>query len=318
MRGHPYNPGMTLPDRGHLPTEQRHAGSTALDAGDAGHSLRTLHACTAGVHEAVGQALPELERFAAALVGRMRLGGRLMYLGAGTSGRLAVLDASECPPTFRSAPDQVVGVIAGGDGALRVSSEGKEDEYTGAHPALAALNLAANDTVVGVAAGGTTPYPWGALDYARRHGCLTAFLCCVPRAALERSRAPVELADHLICIPSGPEPVTGSTRMNAGTATKLALNLVSTTAMVQLGKVWGNLMVDLKASNDKLRDRAGRLVAAQVGCERDRALALLDAAGGSAKLALVMGRLGLSRAEAEAKLAAAGGLLRPLLGEPRP
>lgn len=310
-------PGEPNPDRSHLSTEQRNPATLGLDAGCVADTLGLLHGADAAVHGAVGRAMPAIAALADGLVLRMRRGGRLIYIGAGTSGRLGVLDASECPPTFQSEPGQVVGIIAGGDGALRVSSEGKEDEVTGGARDAGALGLTADDTVIGIAAGGTTPYVWGALAYANAQGALTALICCVPHAALEKSRLPLADAAHLVCLEVGPESLMGSTRMKSGTATKMVLNMLSTCAMTHLGKVWGNLMVDLRASNIKLRDRAARLVAGQTGGTREAAFALLDAAGGNAKVAIVMGRLSVGRAEADRLLAEHGGRLRPLLGEPR-
>lgn len=307
----------TLPDRSHLSTEQRNAATLGLDAGSVGDTLRLLHEADAAVHAAVGRALPALISLADGLVARMKRGGRLIYIGAGTSGRLGVLDASECPPTFQSDPGQVVGIIAGGDSALRVSSEGKEDEVEGGARDVGALQLTANDTVVGIAAGGTTPYVWGALAHAKACGALTGIICCVSRAALEQSKLKLEDAAHIICLEVGPEALMGSTRMKSGTATKLALNMLSTCAMTHLGKVWGNLMVDLRASNIKLRDRAGRLVASQVGGTREDALALLDAADGSAKTAIVMGLKKVDAAQARRLLGVAGGKLRLVCGDPR-
>jgi N-acetylmuramic acid 6-phosphate etherase len=218
-----------------------------------------------------------------------------------------VLDASEAPPTFCIEPGRIVGIIAGGDSSLRKSSEGKEDDSGGAAPDLGALRLAPGDTVLGIAAGGTTPYVLGALTIAKSGGALTGLLTCSPIAR------PAS-ADHLLLIETGPEVLTGSTRLKAGTATKLALNAISTTLMVRSGRVYQNLMVDLRATNDKLRDRAGRIIATLTGCSRDEALAVLDRAGGQAKVAVVMARLGLDRAGAEARLRAARGRLGPALG----
>jgi N-acetylmuramic acid 6-phosphate etherase len=237
-------------------------------------------------------------------------GGRLVYLGAGTSGRLGVLDASEAPPTFQTDPGRVVGIIAGGDSALRKSSEGKEDERDGAHAELRGLNLAANDTVIGIAAGGTTPYVLGGLEFCKGLGAppLTAMIVCTP---VETPAC----VDHLIVLRTGPEVITGSTRMKAGTATKLALNTISTTLMIRTGRVYENLMVDVRATNEKLRDRAARIVATITGLNRDESFELLDKAGGVVKLAVVMHRLGLSREVAEQRLERAGGRLDRALGE---
>ncbi|MHC5067576.1 MAG: N-acetylmuramic acid 6-phosphate etherase [Planctomycetota bacterium] len=302
-------------DRGHLPTEARNQAASALDVGSVADTLAVIHDADAQVHRALAAAGPALAALVKDLVPRMERGGRLIYLGAGTSGRLGVLDASECPPTFRADPGQVVGIIAGGDGALRRSSEGREDEWDGAAEALAALALTADDTVVGIAAGGTTPYVWGALERAATMGCLTALICCVPGSAL--SHLPLNCCAHLIELPTGPEVVTGSTRMKAGTATKLALNRISTTAMVHLGKVWGNLMVDVRATNAKLVDRAVRLLISQTNLDRAAAHALLEGADGEVKRALVMHHRGVDAAAADALLAAHHGRLRLLLGAPR-
>lgn len=236
-------------------------------------------------------------------------GGRLIYVGAGTSGRLGVLDASEAPPTFLVPRDKVIGIIAGGDGALRRSSEGAEDDPRGAEAELARLELGVNDTLIGIAAGGTTPYVLGALAYAKsigRGGPLTALLTCADVARPAH-------ADHLIVLRTGPEVITGSTRMKAGTATKLALNTISTTLMVRAGKVYENLMVDVRASNDKLKDRAARIVATLTGLEREAAFALLERAAWSVKAAVVMEWLGVGQAEAERRLEAARGRLGEVL-----
>lgn len=317
-------------------TELRNPASTALDALTTEAALRLINTQDLDVPRAVRDAIPAITRLVESLVERMRHEpkARLIYVGAGTSGRLGVLDASECPPTFHSDPEQVIGIIAGGDGALRKSSEGKEDDPTGAHEELTRLNVGPDDTVVGIAAGGTTPYVWGALDFAKSRGAATAILCCVPVAALmSRPRQPVVRAneptplapspklpaqvDHVIELLVGPEVVTGSTRMKAGTATKLALNMITTVTMVQLGKVWGNLMVDLKASNAKLRDRALRILTAQLDLDRNEAEALLDAAGGKVKLAIAMSKLKLDAQRAQAELDKHGGKLRPLVGPPK-
>jgi N-acetylmuramic acid 6-phosphate etherase len=263
-----------------------------------------------------------LSLLVAAVVEALRSGGRLIYLGAGTSGRLGVLDASECPPTFSCDPAMVVGVIAGGDGALRRSSEGAEDDYHGAAAELRRLKVSRRDVVVGIAAGGTTPYVLGALALARRRGSVTALICNVGKSAVLSQYGPGKALpasarpDHLICLPVGPEVLTGSTRMKAGTAAKLTLNMISTAAMVGLGKAWGNLMVDLRASNAKLRDRAARIVAAQCGLTRQQALAVLDRAGGQVKMALVMARRKVNARQAQRLLTQHRGRLRPIIGSP--
>ncbi len=238
-------------------------------------------------------------------------GGRLVYVGAGTSGRLGVLDASEAPPTFQVEAGRVVGIIAGGDAALRKSSETKEDDPRGAREELAALALSARDTVIGIAAGGTTPYVLGALDFAAGVGALTALVACTP---IERPAS----ARHLVVLETGPEVITGSTRMKAGTATKLALNTISTTLMIREGRVYENLMVDLRATNDKLRDRAARIVATLTALDREASFALLDKAGGAVKTAVVMHRLELDRGAAEARLRGCGGRLGKALSNLAP
>lgn len=298
---------MTLPpDRSRIATERRNPRSAGLDALSVEECARLINREDATVPASVERALPSIVAFVGALVPRVRSGGRLIYLGAGTSGRLGVLDASECPPTFCAPPDLVVGIIAGGDGALRRSSEGLEDDPNGAHTPLAAIDLNDRDTVLGIAAGGTTPFVLGGVAFARSRGAMTGFLACT---ALES--API--VDHLITIDTGPEVVTGSTRMKAGTATKLALNTITTTLFVQLGKVHDNLMVDVRATNAKLRDRAARIVSELTGLPRERAFSLLDEAGGSAKTAILMHRKSITRHAAEQALALHLGSLRAAL-----
>jgi N-acetylmuramic acid 6-phosphate etherase len=304
-----------LPDRGHLSTERRLPESASLDALDVQSALAVMNEQDFSAPRAVQAALPQLAKLVEQVVHSLRQGGRLIYLGAGTSGRLGVLDASECPPTFQCDPGQVVGIIAGGDGALRKSSEGAEDDWEGGHAALELLRVNERDTVVGIMAGGTTPYVWGALEFAGQRRCATGLICCVKIADVTLPRAVT--VDHVIELITGPEVVTGSTRLKAGTATKLALNMISTVAMVQIGKVWGNLMVDVRASNAKLRDRAARIVAAQTGLSRDEAMAAVDRAGGSVKVALVMTLRQVDAATAKQMIDAAGGKLRAVLGAPR-
>lgn len=329
-----------LPDRSHLPTEQRNAQSDTLDALSVGDALRLLNEQDARVPDAVRAAIPALTRLVEDVVAALRRGGRLIYFGAGTSGRLGVLDASECPPTFHTDPSMVVGIIAGGDSALRKSSEGAEDDPDGARAEIERLKVGADDVAVGIAAGGTTPYVWGAIRLAKQRGATTGIVCCVELGKGPGSRAqgaeesanastralgpppmiPSSLApppDHVIELLVGPEVVTGSTRMKAGTATKLALNMITTVSMVQLGKVWGNLMVDLRATNAKLIDRAARIIVSQTDLSREGALAALEQAGGSVKLALVMAKRGIGRAAAEGLLAQGGGWLREIIGPPR-
>ncbi|HVU63734.1 MAG TPA: N-acetylmuramic acid 6-phosphate etherase [Phycisphaerales bacterium] len=284
------------PDRSHLLTEQRNPRSMRLHELSVRDCVDLFNAENRLINDAMERAAPALTAFIEAASERFNAvggGGRLIYIGAGTSGRLGVLDASECPPTFHTPPDKVVGLIAGGDSALRVSSEGKEDDPAGAHAALAALNLTPNDTLLGIAAGGTTPYVLGALTFAKTPSAspkpelrnpqspLTALLTCAP---IPKPAA----ADHLIIIETGPELLTGSTRLKAGTATKLALNTISTTLMIRAGRIHENLMVDLKATNDKLKDRAARIISTLTNLPREEALALLDRANGNVKTALAL------------------------------
>jgi N-acetylmuramic acid 6-phosphate etherase len=297
------------PDRGHISTEHRHHRSRELDALDTSACVELIVEDHRSVTDAVASASGALAAFIDRLVPRLRAGGRLIYLGAGTSGRLGVLDAAECPPTFQSRPEQVIGVIAGGDAALRRSSEAREDDRRGAADALEALRPTGDDALVGIAAGGTTPYVLGAVELAKAAGALTALLTCV-----RPDRVPAG-CDHLIVLDTGPELLTGSTRLKAGSATKLALNIISTTVFVQLGKVYSNLMVDLKATNAKLTDRAIRvLVELCPQLSRPQAAALLDRADRSVKTAIVMQRLGVDPASARGLLDEHQGILRSILG----
>ncbi|MEV8597998.1 N-acetylmuramic acid 6-phosphate etherase [Streptomyces sp. NPDC052012] len=234
---------------------------------------RLMNGEDATVPAAVAEKLPEIAAAIDAIAERMARGGRLIYAGAGTAGRLGILDASECPPTFNTAPSQVVGLIAGGPDAMVTSVEGAEDSRELAESDLAALELTADDTVVGISASGRTPYAIGAVSYARARGALTVGLACNPSSALAAA------AEHGIEVVVGPELLTGSTRLKAGTAQKLVLNMLSTITMIRLGKTYGNLMVDVRASNAKLRARSHRIVALATGADDsaiDHALAATD------------------------------------------
>ncbi len=283
------------PDRAHIHTEQRNPRSMGLDALAIPEIVALINEEDRAVADALAKAAPALSAFISDVETRMRSHGRLIYVGAGTSGRLGVLDAAECPPTFQTPPDLVIALIAGGDSALRRSSESREDDPQGALSELESLNLSPNDSVLGIAAGGTTPYVLGALAHARERSSLAALLTCT---ALPE---PPPL-DHLITLHTGPEVLTGSTRMKAGTATKLALNTITTTLMVRLGKCYENLMVDLRASNDKLRDRAARIISTLTGLPRAEAFALLDRAQGHVKPAILMHHKNLSFHEALVRL----------------
>ena len=303
-----YTPAMSLPaDRGALATERRHPDSTALDAHDVREVVDLMIDDHRRVPDALHEARRELTRFIEALVPRARRGGRLVYVGAGTSGRLGVLDAAECPPTFHADPRQIVGIIAGGDASLRRSSEGREDEPDGAAAALAELALGPDDCVLGIAAGGTTPYVLGALELAGATGAYTALLTC--------ARTDIDpMCDLVIHLDTGPELLTGSTRLKAGSATKLALNVITTTLFVQLGKVYSNLMIDLRATNDKLRDRAIRILRTFAPeLSRADAATVLDRADGRLRTALVMQRRNVDRPEAERLIDEAGGHVRQVI-----
>ncbi len=255
--------------------------------------------------EPIAAAISEAER-------TFRGGGRLFYVGAGTSGRLGVLDASECPPTFGTDPAMVQGIIAGGPAALTRSQEGAEDRVEQAVEDLAAAGVRAGDFVIGIAASGTTPYVHRALEHARAAGARTALVAGSPPGADAHE------ADIVILPITGPEAVTGSTRLKAGTATKLVLNMITTGAMIRLGKTFGNLMVDLQATNAKLTDRSERIVMEVCDVPRPAAQALLRAAAGTVKTAIVMHDLGVTRAEAEAALARADGVIRRVIGRTPP
>jgi N-acetylmuramic acid 6-phosphate etherase len=269
--------------------------------------LGILHAADQEAVAAVGRVLPQIAAAIDAIAARIEAGGRLFYLGAGTSGRLGVLDASECPPTYNTPPQLVQGIIAGGDAALRRSIERAEDS-----PELGARDLeehdfGSGDALVGIAASGRTPYVLGGMEHARRLGALTIGLTCVPGS-------PLAAAAEIAIVPAtGPEVVTGSTRMKAGTATKLVLNMLSTGALIRLGYIYGNLMVNVQPTNTKLADRAARIVATITGLTHDQAAELLAKAE-AVKTAVVMHKLQLNRAEAEARLASAHGRLKDALG----
>ena len=289
-----------------LLTETQNPASAEIDALPVLDMLRVINTADQEVALAVERELPNIARAVEAIVARLETGGRLFYSGAGTSGRLGVLDASECPPTFNTPPELVQGIIAGGDRALRHSIERAEDDPDQGRQDLVERDFRAGDALVGIAASGRTPYVLGALAHARSLGALTIGLSCTPNSEVARA------AEIAITPESGPEIVTGSTRMRAGTATKLVLNMLSTGVMIRLGYVYGNLMVNMQATNEKLTDRARRIIASIAGVSYDEASRLLGAAG-SVRVAILMHKLGLSRGEAEAKLKTARGRLRVAL-----
>jgi N-acetylmuramic acid 6-phosphate etherase len=287
-----------------IATEQRNPATSDIDCVDTVAMLRIINDEDARVAPAVRAQLPNIARAVDGIVERMRRGGRLVYIGAGTSGRLGVLDASECPPTFNTPPGLVVGLIAGGDHALRHAVEHVEDQPEAGAQALRDIALTADDTVVGIAASGRTPFVLGAVAYAREAGALTVGICNTPGAKLS---AAVEIPIEVV---AGPEVITGSTRLKAGTGQKLVLNMLSTGAMIRLGKTYGNLMVDLQPTNQKLRVRATGIVRDAAGITGQEAAAVLHRAGGNVKAAIVSSLLGISPEEAVQRLDAAGGRVR--------
>ncbi|MGA0363359.1 MAG: N-acetylmuramic acid 6-phosphate etherase [Vulcanococcus sp.] len=293
--------------RGHLLTEQVNPASSELDALSTEDLVGVFVAEDRKPQEAVAGAAAALAQAIDAIAQRLQAGGRLFYLGAGTSGRLGVLDAAECPPTFCSAPELVQGVLAGGAPALLRSSEGLEDLFDAGRSDLEARGFGSGDALVGIAAGGTTPYVHGGLAHARSLGALAIAMACVPA---EQVPMPCDIDIRLL---TGPEVLTGSTRLKAGTATKMALNILSTGVMVRLGKVYGNRMVDVAVTNSKLEDRALRILSDLANVSREQGRALLEASAGSVKLALVMARRSLDAAQAAEVLQRSGGNLRQAL-----
>ncbi|HSM17189.1 MAG TPA: N-acetylmuramic acid 6-phosphate etherase [Gemmatimonadales bacterium] len=294
-------------------TERRNPRTPGIDSASPLEIVDLIAAEDATVPGIVAAARRELARAIESIETSFRSGGRLIYLGAGTSGRLGVLDAAECPPTFGTDPAMVLGVIAGGPPALVRSAEGAEDDTAAGRVAMDERQVSARDTVVGIAASGTTPYVGAGLARAKERGATTILV-----TSSDAPDAVTRTCDLVIPIPVGPEVITGSTRMKAGTATKLVLNTLSTGAMIRLGKVYGNLMVDLQAWSGKLIDRGERIVMETTGVDRAAARQAIEAAGGSVKTAIVMVRLEVARDEAESVLASHGGQLRPLLGDPPP
>jgi N-acetylmuramic acid 6-phosphate etherase len=292
-------------------TERRNPRSATIDTASALEIVNLIGAEDATVSGAVARARDDIARAIDLIEAAFRSGGRLLYVGAGTSGRLGVLDAAECPPTFGTAPEMVVGIIAGGLPALTRSIEGAEDDVNAGISEVDARRVGPGDVVVGIAASGTTPFVRAALSRAQALGARTALVSCSEPPALLK-----DTCDVCITVLVGPEVVTGSTRMKSGTATKLVLNTLTTGAMIRLGKTYGNLMVDLRAWNDKLIDRSQRILMETTGLGREEARAVLDAAEGSVKAAIVMARRGVTREEAERLLGEHAGHLRAIVGDP--
>lgn len=286
-----------------LGTEQINPDTLDIDRLTALGIAEKINAADAAVAGVVKQALPRIAATAELFAATLRNGGRIFYIGAGTSGRLGVLDAAECPPTYGTEPSQIVGVIAGGYETLVQSREGVEDNRAAAVEDLQWHGVSARDMVIGIAASRRTPYTLSGLEYAQQLGCKTAFIICNERGELALE------PDVLIELPVGPEVITGSTRMKSGTAQKMTLNLISTTAMILLGKTYGNLMVDLQARSEKLAARSRRILVDLLEISLDDAEALLGRAGGSVKTAIVMHKFALGKDEAEARLRQAGGFI---------
>ena len=284
-------------------TEQRNPKSMGIDRRSTLEMLQIMNDEDATIAGAVRRALPDIAEAVDLIVERLRGGGRLFYVGAGTSGRLGILDAVECVPTFSISPEMVQGVIAGGEVAFIHSVEGAEDSAEGGRRDLMERHLTAQDVVVGIAASGRTPYVVGAIEFAREIGAGTVGISCNAPAPL------LDAAAIKIAALVGPEILTGSTRLKSGTAQKLILNMLSTTAMIKLGKVYNNLMVDVQVGNAKLADRARRIVCEAAGISYDEAAALLEQTGQAVKPAIVMALLGVGADDARAKLAAANGML---------
>ncbi len=287
-----------------LVSEERNPRTMGIDLMSSAEIVGTINAEDHAVPDAVGKVLPQVAQAVDAIVAAFNAGGRLVYIGAGTSGRLGVLDASECPPTFGVPPEMVVGLIAGGPSAITQASEGAEDRIEAGATDLRTIDLTSRDVVVGIAVSGRTPYVIGALDYARSVGCVTVALSCNPDSTI------AGMADISIAPIVGPEVLTGSTRLKSGTAQKLVLNMLSTASMIRIGKSYENLMVDMHASNRKLLARAIRIVMQAADCSEAEAEAALQRANNDVKVAIVTVLTGQSVAEARTAISSAGGFLR--------
>lgn len=294
-------------------TERRNPRTRDIDQASSLELVALINAEDAGVPAAVAGARDDIARVIDLVERAFRSGHHLYYVGAGTSGRLGVLDAAECPPTFGTPPELVQGIIAGGSKALVRAVEGAEDDVNAGADAMNTHGIEAGDVVIGIAASGTTPFVRGALGRAQTVGAATVLVTCAEPPAVLR-----ETCDVCVVVRVGPEVVTGSTRMKAGTATKLVLNTITTGAMIRWGKTYGNLMVDLRATNAKLLDRSRRIVMEVCGVSGDEAEAVLQRAGGVVKIAIAMQRLGVERDEAERLLASHQGKLREVIGDPPP
>lgn len=298
---------VNIKDRSQLLTEQRNPRTTDIDCKTTLEIIDIINAEDAKVFTAIHRERKHIAKAADLIVDAFKAGGRLIYVGSGTSGRLGILDAAECPPTFGTNPHMITGIIAGGEKAVFQSIEGAEDlPEDGAHD-IQRKEVNHRDVVVGITTGGTTPYVMGALFEAKKRNAKTIFLCCNPETT------PNFDIDVIIRPIVGPEVIAGSTRMKAGTVTKLILNMLTTTAMIKMGKVYENLMIDLRVLNAKLADRAERIIMTVTGIGREDAKKLLEAAFGNVKVALVMQKLTLDYAEAKKRLDAQDGFVRKVL-----
>jgi len=287
-------------------TEQQNSASANIDENSTLEILSIINNEDAGVALAIQNKLSEIEAFIKALIPRVKGGGRLFYVGSGTSGRLGVLDAAECPPTFSTSSTMVKGIIAGGYDALVRSIEGAEDNPNDGAKAIIDYGINSESTVLGITASSTTPFVLGALEKAKEFGAMTGLLLC-------NNPPKLEYVDHIISIIVGPEVISGSTRMKAGTATKMVLNMITTTLMIKLNKTYGNLMVDLKASNEKLWDRGTRIIQHLTDLSYDDSLKLLQSADGEVKTAIVMEKLKMEAGDTREKLNENKGSLRKVL-----
>ena len=290
-----------------LDTEKTNSATAEIDRMSPLEIVQIINAEDAKVAQAIKQVLPQIARAIEETAARLRRGGRLVYVGAGTSGRLGALDASECPPTFNISPDMVVGCIAGGSYALTQAQEDLEDSMAAGQADMERLCIAETDAVVGITASGRTPYARGAIAYAKKQGALTIGLACNANTPLEQE------VDIIIAPLVGPEVISGSTRLKAGTAQKMVLNMLSTGSMILLGKTFGNLMVDVQATNYKLQQRALSIVRQATGLDESAAKALLETSGGEVKTAILVARTNLSPEQARERLAAHGNILRSAL-----
>jgi N-acetylmuramic acid 6-phosphate etherase len=291
-----------------MTTERRNPRSVDIDLFPTERILKIINAEDATVAPAVAAAIPEIARAVDLAVESIRRQGRIIYIGAGTSGRMAVLDAAECPPTFSTSKDMVQALMPGGTKAFTQADEGTEDDREKAAADLKAKKVSSKDLVIGIAASGRTPYTHAGLEFARSKGAKTVAVVCTENSPMSKS------ADITIQTPVGPEVITGSSRMKAGTAQKLVLNMISTATMIRLGMTYSNWMINVSMTNQKLRERGMHILQEILGVKPGDAQRLVEASGGALKVAVIMGATGCNRKEAEKRLAESSGNLRDILG----